>query len=340
MEEKWAWKGYQLYDYIKSGLNYRWNYTVDKIGKQNLKHEFSYKTLAGRAVLTVEETYQLIADSIKRQCPFMAGRFGRTEQNLIVHTLNRRYGKAETKEESALKALCVYSGFFPEDIQLGRKFVDLMLNDLSSMDLHAIWPLYMEEYLIHTYEDKRVQLTKLGYLEPFHIPRNSKIKPWSHALVGKKVLVIHPFAETIMQQYANNREKIFKKVYEAEDILPEFDLHVIKAVQTLAENKDNRFSTWFEALKWMEDECTKIDFDVALIGCGAYGLPLAATVKRMGKIAIHMGGGLQLLFGICGARWENGGYDWYNNIVNDSWVRPNSKEVIKNYEKIEEGCYW
>ena len=26
------------------------------------------------------------------------------------------------------------------------------------------------------------------------------------------------------------------------------------------------------------------------LGCGAYGFPLAAHVKRMGKKAIHMGG--------------------------------------------------
>ena len=45
-------------------------------------------------------------------------------------------------------------------------------------------------------------------------------------------------------------------------------------------------------------------FDVAIIGCGAYGMPLAAMLKQAGKQAIHLGGATQLLFGIKGKRWE------------------------------------
>ena len=40
------------------------------------------------------------------------------------------------------------------------------------------------------------------------------------------------------------------------------------------------------------------NFDIALIGCGAYGFPLAAFVKGIGKKAVHIGGPLQLFFGI------------------------------------------
>lgn len=44
----------------------------------------------------------------------------------------------------------------------------------------------------------------------------------------------------------------------------------------------------------------KVEYDVCLIGCGAYGFPLAAHAKRTGHKAIHLGGSLQLLFGIAG----------------------------------------
>ena len=50
----------------------------------------------------------------------------------------------------------------------------------------------------------------------------------------------------------------------------------------------------------MKSQMDQTDYDIALIGCGAYGFPLAAHAKRMGKQAIHMGGSLQLLFGIRG----------------------------------------
>ena len=42
----------------------------------------------------------------------------------------------------------------------------------------------------------------------------------------------------------------------------------------------------------MSEEIAKIDFDIALIACGAYGFPLASRIKNMGKIAIHCGGPL------------------------------------------------
>ena len=78
---------------------------------------------------------------------------------------------------------------------------------------------------------------------------------------------------------------------------------VLKAVQTAGGNQ-TEFKDWFEALEYMEQEIDKIDYDIVLLGCGAYGFPLAAHCKRMGKQAIHLGGVLQLLFGIKGKRWE------------------------------------
>ena len=54
------------------------------------------------------------------------------------------------------------------------------------------------------------------------------------------------------------------------------------------------------ALNYMFDEAMKKNFDVAIIGCGAYGFPLAAKLKQAGKIVIHLGGATQLLFGIIG----------------------------------------
>ena len=63
---------------------------------------------------------------------------------------------------------------------------------------------------------------------------------------------------------------------------------------------------------------------IALIGCGAYGLPLAAHVKRINKQAIHMGGALQILFGIKGKRWDN--HPTIGNLYNEYWVRPKTQD--------------
>jgi len=90
----------------------------------------------------------------------------------------------------------------------------------------------------------------------------------------------------------------------------------------------------------MYNQAKKIDFDVAIIGCGAYGFPLAAKLKDLGKTVIHMGGVTQMLFGIRGQRWETDVKAGAINLPNEYWVRPDKNEVPLNSNQIEGGCYW
>ena len=82
----------------------------------------------------------------------------------------------------------------------------------------------------------------------------------------------------------------------------------------------------------------KIDFDVALIGCGAYGFPLAAKLKQAGKVTILMGGVTQMLFGIKGSRWDT--HPVASKLYNEHWVRPKPKERPVNADTVEGACYW
>jgi hypothetical protein len=102
--------------------------------------------------------------------------------------------------------------------------------------------------------------------------------------------------------------------------------------------KDDRFEDWFQALDYMTEEALKKDFDVAIIGCGAYGFPLAARLKEAGKQVIHMGGATQLLFGIRGNRWD--AKEEYQALINDAWCRPAENEKPKSAGKVENQCYW
>jgi len=118
-------------------------------------------------------------------------------------------------------------------------------------------------------------------------------------------------------------------------------LKTIKAVQTIAGTVDPRFSAWFDALEYMYQEAMKTEFDVALIGCGAYGFPLAARLKASGKKAIHMGGMLQILFGIKGARWETvSAFEYVKKLFNEHWIYPLDTDRVEHSEKVEDNCYW
>ena len=86
--------------------------------------------------------------------------------------------------------------------------------------------------------------------------------------------MIHPFAELIEAQYARRSD-----LFDNKDVLPDFELRTVKAVQSLGGDNQG-FKDWFDALEWMKREIGKADFDICLIGCGAYGFPLAAHVKK------------------------------------------------------------
>ena len=175
---------------------------------------------------------------------------------------------------------------------------------------------------------KRINLD--GYYAPF-LWKN----PWTKYLEGKKVLVVHPFVDSIKSQYENNRECLF----DDPDVLPRFkELILVRAVQSIVGTRTD-YVDWFEALKHMEDEISQLDFDIALIGCGAYGMALAAHVKRMGKQAVHLAGWTQMLFGIYGNRGLRD-QPAYAKFINGYWIRPSESEKPKGAEKVEGGCYW
>lgn len=203
-----------------------------------------------------------------------------------------------------------------------------MLEACGDVDMLAMWHCQMDDFIITEYMPK-VRLSFFNYLEPWRCK-----EPWTAALEGKKVLVIHPFEQSIQEQYRQKRELLFPGT----NVLPEFELKTLKAVQTIAGEKDERFADWFEALDYMYQEAMKIDFDVAILGCGAYAFPLAARLKRAGKQAIHMGGVTQILFGIKGSRWVNNPRAELK--FNDAWVYPKESETPKNAKIVENSCYW
>ncbi len=284
------------------------------------------KTYCGKQVMDFQEANRIIGNAIMAGDPFMVGRFGSSELE-AMQTVNDTNDGFDYSPEKALHQLCYYSGFFPEDKELLKKFAKMMRDSTYQADMIGVWNLKFEDYEIKK-NGNNPMICKLEAIEPFFSEN-----PWTKNLEGKRVLVIHPFSETIKRQYSK-RELLFNN----KDVLPEFELIVQTAVQTIADNRDGRFTDWFEALDYMYDRAMSVDFDVAIIGCGAYGFPLAAKIKKAGKIAIHMGGATQCLFGIKGKRWENNKLYMDNGLINSYWIRPIEQPL--NYNKIENGCYW
>lgn len=291
----------------------------------------------------------MIYNLLVQDKPCMIARFGSTELSALVNYLGVnapkhsiiKYIKGEQPEwwwnKNIMNQMQQWSGFFPPTPENMQRFGEMMMKDIKELDLLGCW---VQSETWFAKELNQAQKVHLRLLEPFW-----SNNPWTRYLKGKRVIVVHPFAEDIISQYNRHRTQLFANP----DILPEFaSLRVINAIQSLG-GENNGFKDWFEALDWMKNEIDKEEYDICLIGCGAYGFPLAAHVKRQGKKAIHLGGALQLLFGIKGKRWENPTYgvkEWgipygsYCTLMNEYWIRPGESGRPQNANQVEGGCYW
>jgi hypothetical protein len=285
---------------------------------------------------TGQEASDLIYEQLKIDAPCMIARFGSSELSCIINYLNIkekniynyfRFIKGEQIfwewTNNTKKTMKNNAGFFPADNENLIKFSKLMLDCIPKIDILGSW-LPDEIFIQNTLKAKIIRLKDI---EPYYHDN-----PWSRILNGKTVLVIHPFVESIVKQYSQ-RDKLFLD----KNILPEFNLETVKAVQSIAGN-DCGYETWFDALESMKNKIMQKKFDIAIIGCGAYGFPLAAFIKEQGKKAVHLGGATQILFGIKGKRWDE--HDQISKLYNEYWIRPNKNEIPLNSENVEDGCYW
>lgn len=285
------------------------------------------KRYAGRTLLDAEQGNLLIRNALCEGRPFVAVRFGSSELATSIDAIAMDLGAKTEIRDKCMISLCRNAGFFPNDKSLAYEYGIKQAALIHNVDVFAVWGMNMEDFIINAYGKVDAKICLPRGFEPYYFEN-----PWSSQLKGKKVLVIHPFEKSIKKQY-ERREKIFENT----DILPEFELHTIKAVQSSAFSETD-FKTWFDALTYMYNKAMEIDFDIALIGCGAYGLPLACMLKEAGKSAIHMGGATQLLFGIKGKRWDN--HPIISKLYNEYWVRPSEEETPNRANEVEGACYW
>lgn len=282
-----------------------------------------------------------LANCIRNQDPVFLGRLGLTEINTLTF-FYRFLGssslaclpkqlRAPIKKSvyklsyPILEKIQILSGFFPVDTPSLERLYYLYVESLSNINIFASWA--RGESHFRYYLNNPITCDLLS-IEPWF-----SALPWTQALEGQNVLVVHPFAESIQSQYSFKRQNLFANPL----VLPAFNLLPLKAVQGLA-GSNTGFANWFDALEFMKSKISTLAFDTAILGCGCFALPLASYIKRLGKNAIILGGATQLLFGIRGSRWDC--RENYLPLFNSHWIRPSPSELIPGSDQVENSCYW
>lgn len=288
-----------------------------------------------------QDACDYIASILSADKPCLVARFGCVELDAIL----RGYDIAR-KESRFVKFAKLFSGgcgpfwwdnsirqnllrttgVFPADDDTLNRFSRRALEDSRQIEVLGSWcARELEIQKVFFPAGKAVELNDLN---PFLFPR-----PWTRVLAGKRVLVVHPFSKTIASQYARR-----DRLWACRDVLPAFDLVTYTPVMSFLGLK-TPYKDWFDALAKMCDDIANINFDIAIIGCGAAGMSIGAFVKRdLSRKAVHLGGVTQFLFGIKGTRWDN--TDYAERFYNEYWVRPDESERPINYLQHEGGAYW
>jgi hypothetical protein len=315
------------------------NIPLKRVSQRYRRNENKLRNL--RDSLTSEEANAFIANKLKSGKPFMVARFGSVELEAIkqfrkmerssiftrcIRNLLSGYVSFSAWPEEVLAPLENNAGFFPADAHHAQRFSTLMIESMSSVDLLGSW-VAGEGYFEDEFESATI--CPMMALEPYYHQT-----PWSQHLKGKHVVVIHPFSTSIKKQFEQHRQALFANPL----VLPDFTLTTITAVQSIAGNRPPEYDTWFDALEAMKDAALATDGDVFILGCGAYGFPLAAALKNVGKQVIHLGGSTQILFGIKGRRWNDNPI--ISGFYNEQWIVPSEDERPKGIEKVENACYW
>lgn len=315
---------------------------------QPFRRKFSYALLPSRRLLrkatreieayslSYIETQEFVREKILSKEPFAYGRPGGTESVGLEHFVRFRstissFRASRPYPRFIWRNATSFSGIqFVDDDDLDSVFSEylraLLGVDLMGYGAFAPAALGWARVLARS----GVGCTDYRYLEPWRALALGEA-PWTTALEGKRVLVVHPFKETIESQYSRKA-----KVSAVRDFLPDFDLQVLRPPITLKREGSDRGS-WNQSLSNLVEAVERVDFDVAIIGAGAYGLPLANLISSKGRKAIHLAGATQLLFGIRGVRWDRGRE--VSKYIDSTWVSPFSKELSKEIEGIDGGSY-
>jgi hypothetical protein len=316
-------------------------YVIDKIRKAHALHNLIWQTrrtfrqaqrrlLVARPVIDVGP---LLLAAILQKTPFAAGKMGKYEilgLRTYLRRERRRRANLPVPGYAAYISLTLYenAGVFPPDENTFDRFGAVFLDAVSQCDVLAAWDIEGETEIFR-HHCRNATLATLMSLEPYY----SK-DPWSAALAGKRVLVVSPFVNSIREQYA-----VRQMLWDDPRVLPSFELFLVRPPFS-AGIVPPKTSDWFAALDDLKEQMDAIDYDVALIGAGAFSLPLAVHAKLKGKVGIHLGGPTQTLFGINGKRWIANEDFKQRNFVKDSWKFPSPEETPKAAVKIEGGCYW
>ena len=292
----------------------------------------------------IKKYNQILYDELRTNDSYALCKMGSERIGAVRYV--HQNGTADGFDNRSASQVCINSGVFPYTVNAITSACNIIIEGISRCNRLCVagggipdkLPIDDTDTLNDNILGNSFNHLKPFYpqvLEPWHFHMHGPL--WTQHLKGKTVLVIHPFSNTIQDQF-KIKDKVWPELYNK---FLDFDLVTLKTPMSRYTYDDEYpypYNTWAEMVKDLTKQIKDITFDIALIGAGAMGAPLVAYCKHIGKVGIEVGGGLQLWFGITGRRFDS--MDFHTKYMNKYWSRACESERPKNLNAIEGGCYW
>lgn len=280
--------------------------------------------------------HMIIKRLLESNQPFFIGRIAGIELKM-AYLLHKGVSITEKECQEERSRLETNAGIYAKTDESLQKYVTQLLEAYEHCSVIAEWERTgivfsftgMGQDLV-TMRTPHIPKINALALEPYYV---ADPHSWMSSLQGKRILVVHPFVETIQRQVTQ-----LDKLFPGRQWFCDCTFQFVAPPFTLAGNHQGK--DWQEHL---DDFYRKIDqcqeFDVALVAAGGYGMIISDYLyTKCHKSVLYIGGALQIFFGIIGKRWFDNRA--ILSLVNDDWVRPGQAERPAHFTQVEKGCYW
>lgn len=298
-----------------------------------------FEQRVGRPLIGPARFSELIGEALDERRGFAAGKVGDAERRILQYPIVLER-VSDRKVLWAYEKLLAHQqlggqGLFPPQAAFYRRWAGPFAEAVRRLDCLGL-ALHTLEANREIVEHHRIEARPMYYpdQEPTRTVPNDESRCWLPRLRGRRVLLVSAFASVLAARA--NRET-FEAVW-AHNGKPWFEPASVEALDVpygYLPSTWERYPTSFEVLDDVTARIAEREFDVAIVGAGALGIPIAACVKGMGRVGISLGGPIQPLFGVRGARWL-ADPEW-RVFVNDTWAdlppeyRPDPAYTYENY---------
>lgn len=289
-----------------------------------------------------EHLMGIIKNAIEQNKGFALGKIGFSEQFFLNHPLfmssQPNLQKLKAYQLLANVHCLKQSGVFPSQLEFLTRFSIFFSDAVNQLDVIGLFGAPLEKILIQHYQ-LNAHLVKYQDTEPDRsVPNNAKFC-YLPFFENKRILFIAPFGHLLKDRA---QQSIFEDVW-LNTKKPWFKPASVDSIEfpyAYEVPTQKKFGDIFNLYEYICQKIDVKDFDIALIAAGGLAIPLASYIKSKGRSAFSLGGHLQALFGVKGARWKNDPL-WVNQYFNHSWI-----DMPERYHPLDKNCltdrgaYW